>query len=51
MVHPGDIVVADADGVVIVQSRMAEEVLFAAEQIELNEKEKRAEYAASVLRS
>jgi RraA family protein len=45
VVVPGDIVVADADGVVIVQRAEAERVLVDAEKIEAAEAEKRLAYA------
>jgi RraA family protein len=45
VVLPGDIVVADADGVVVVQRRDAETVLIEAERIEAVEAEKRLAYA------
>ena len=44
VVHPGDIIVADADGVVVVPSDTAEATLLLAEEIERNEKVKREEY-------
>ena len=45
VVLPGDIVVADADGVVVVQRAEAERVLADAEKIEATEAEKRIAYA------
>ncbi|MCU1405338.1 MAG: proA 1 [Glaciihabitans sp.] len=48
VVAPGDIVVADADGVVIVRQEDAEAVLEAAELIERREGEKRVAYAAGI---
>jgi RraA family protein len=45
VVLPGDIVVADADGVVVVQRAEAERVLADAEKIEASEAEKRIAYA------
>ena len=45
VVLPGDIVVADADGVVVVQRAEAEQVLADAEKIEAGEAEKRIAYA------
>ena len=46
VVLPGDIVVADADGVVVVQRAEAERVLADAEKIEATEAEKRIAYAS-----
>ena len=48
-VEPGDIVVADDDGVVIVQRERAQEVLEAAKQREEKEAQSRARYAAGEL--
>ena len=45
VVVPGDIVVADADGVVVVQRADAEQVLIDAEKIEAAEAQKRLAYA------
>lgn len=49
VVSPGDVVVADADGVVIVQREEAESVLANAEKIEAAEAQKRIDYANGVL--
>ena len=47
VVSPGDLVVADADGVVVVRRDEAEQVLAEAERIEANEIEKRISYEAA----
>ncbi len=49
LVNPGDVVIADADGVVVVPASVAQQAADAAEARESNEAEKRARLAAGVL--
>ncbi len=49
LVNPGDVIVADDDGVVVVPANVAQQVADAAEAREANEAEKRAKLASGVL--
>lgn len=49
LVNPGDVVIGDVDGVVVVAAALAAQIAGAAEKRETNEAEKRAKLAAGVL--
>ena len=49
LVNPGDVVIADADGVVVVPAAFAQQAADAAEAREANETDKRAKLASGVL--
>jgi 4-hydroxy-4-methyl-2-oxoglutarate aldolase len=49
LVNPGDVIIADADGVVVVPAGIAQQAADAAEAREANEEDKRAKLASGVL--
>jgi 4-hydroxy-4-methyl-2-oxoglutarate aldolase len=49
LVNPGDVVIADDDGVVVVERKLAAEVLAAGQKREANEDEKREQFVAGEL--
>lgn len=48
-IHPGDLIVADSDGVVVVERANVDHVLVAAQQREDNEEQKREQLASGIL--